>query len=857
MELFKQLKPNTLLLTPNRRLSAALAKKYQQFKLHEKEICWPTFNVMPFTSWLQFLWNDYCAQRIESTAYLLKTNQEQILWEEILTQSPESSYLLQLSATAELAKSAWGTLKQWQVDLNHPGLKATEDSLAFLRWATLFEKRCAQHNWLDTNSLPNEIIAKIKCGDIIPPPQIILLGFTEISPQYQSLLATCEQVGSKIIYHESTAQNNKIQCISLADEETEIRTLARWAKKLFAANANKKIGCVIPNLESIRDSVMSIFSDVFNTTLPFNISAGKSLASYPIIHTALQLLNLTHNDIPIETISGLLRSPFIGEAEHELSMRAQFDSLLRRTNKLTISLDKIIEITSCPALKKRLQNYVNFPSASLPISEWVNIFMERLATLGWPGERSLNSHEYQVVQAWLNVLEEYKTIEAVLPAQHAKKAVHYLQQLTAKTIFQPQSPEAPVQILGMLEAAEIPFDHLWVMGLDDTTWPPSPKPNPLIPLRLQATLHMPHATAERELTYCQRLTHQLAQSAEHVIFSHALQNNESKLRPSPLLNNIDSIILDQIQLENFISPTQFIYNHRKLELIHDESAPPIMQNQSIRGGVNIFKQQAACPFKAFVELRLHARKLETPTPGLRAQDRGTIVHKALEFIWQELKNSENLVNLSTTELQKLISDSAIKAIQKITGDKIKNSRYLTLELQRMQKIMLDWLQLEKSRPDFKVISQEQEKAVTIGNIPITLRVDRIDELANGNKLIIDYKTGKNYHPKDWFGERPDEPQLPLYCIADLKNTTGIAFAQIHPNKMELKGISKNNLDIKSIKSFSEWDQQTHTWQATLEKIGQDFHQGKANVDPKDPNQTCRYCHLHSLCRINEEHGETP
>ena len=32
----------------------------------------------------------------------------------------------------------------------------------------------------------------------------------------------------------------------------------------------------------------------------------------------------------------------------------------------------------------------------------------------------------------------------------------------------------PIQILGALEAAGTPFDAIWVLGLDDQAWPPSP-----------------------------------------------------------------------------------------------------------------------------------------------------------------------------------------------------------------------------------------------------------------------------------------------------------------------------------------------------------------------------------------------
>jgi ATP-dependent helicase/nuclease subunit B len=305
-----------------------------------------------------------------------------------------------------------------------------------------------------------------------------------------------------------------------------------------------------------------------------------------------------------------------------------------------------------------------------------------------------------------------------------------------------------------------------------------------------------------------------------------------------------------------------IHSTQRLDTFIDHRAPAITDHAAIRGGITIFKLQAACPFKAFAELRLHAKKLETPTIGLRALDRGIIAHKALEFIWLELKNSQTLNSLSTEELASIIYHSAEQAIETTTGEKAASQRYLTLELHRLEKLLTQWLEIEKHRPAFTVLFQEYEKQTQLGLIPLTLRVDRIDQLDDGTQLIIDYKTGKHNEIKGWFGERLDEPQLPLYCVTDADHTVGIAFAKINPNKIELIGVSKLHLGIDSIKMLTEvttaeikiWSQQLEHWHNTLEKLGNDFCHGVADVDPKHVDQTCRHCNLQGLCRINEIHA---
>jgi ATP-dependent helicase/nuclease subunit B len=188
------------------------------------------------------------------------------------------------------------------------------------------------------------------------------------------------------------------------------------------------------------------------------------------------------------------------------------------------------------------------------------------------------------------------------------------------------------------------------------------------------------------------------------------------------------------------------------------------------------------------------------------------------------------------------------------------TQYLSLEKQRLLKLLQEWIALEKERSPFIVATNEKSTTLTIGNLPLTIRIDRIDELANGEKLIIDYKTGKNNDINSWFSDRPEEPQLPLYALLDPDNTIGISFAQISPGEICFKGVSRYALDIKGIKILSDikktvalsWGEQIKQWHTHLTSLSNDFYHGDARVNPKEPSQTCTWCALKPLCRINEE-----
>lgn len=875
----------TTLLTPNRRLSATLLKQYNQEvanAVESKGKSWKSFDILPFNSWIQRLWQNYSSvQIIDKLPIILTPAQELVLWEEILQKHLGDEGLLQISETAKLAKSAWDTLKQWRLDLTDPILKSTDDSDTFLRWATHFQQQCVENHWLDTSSLIDSICKKILTSHISVPKRIIAVGFTELSPLQHYLFACCEQVGTTIIYDIKTdCTPSQAERISLPDEENEIRTMARWAKSLTEAHPTRRIGCVVPNLEKKRDSVYAIFSEVFSdnqlyaldsTIQPFNITAGKTLANYPIIQAALKLLNLNKETITSENMSDLLLSPFLGDAEYEQSKRAKLDFRLREANIMNIALSQLIHTkekfnvaVNCPRLAMRLTNFLtllNEQPSLLSISEWIRVFLEALSLLGWPGERSINSQEYQTVQRWLELLDEYKTFDRLLHKKNYQDALYYLTRLSLNIVFQPQSTDTAVQVLGILEATALPFDYTWVMGFDDNAWPPHARPNPFIPRQLQSTLNMPHSSAEHEFHYSKRLTKQLKESTQHIIFSHSKSEAGCELRASPLISDLPEIYIENLTLNSFRSPIDKCRQSRLIETIEDNKAPAVNFEKN-HGGASLFKLQAACPFKAFSEIRLHAKPLESTTLGLKPQDRGQITHKALELAWTEIKTSDKLQQYTEFELKQLLKTAVTQAIQLITHQSSIESRYFSLEIERLQNLLWNWLQIEKSRPPFTVIAQEQECVVHIANLPIRLRIDRVDKLQDNSHLIIDYKTGKNNQIKYWFGDRLDEPQLPLYCISADNTILGIAYAEINPESLALKGISKHPLSTHSIKplldtNYSEgrsWEEQIKHWQFTLEKLGNEFSAGHAEVDPKTEIETCSYCSLKPFCRITDHHS---
>lgn len=271
-------------------------------------------------------------------------------------------------------------------------------------------------------------------------------------------------------------------------------------------------------------------------------------------------------------------------------------------------------------------------------------------------------------------------------------------------------------------------------------------------------------------------------------------------------------------------------------MISTATAPTLnLAHEPVRGGAGLFKEQAACPFNAFARLRLGATSIDDPVAGFSAIERGNLLHDALAMIWRELKDQQTLLALDEPALTKLIdlnTQSAIDSLKQKRGTSI-GVFYAQLEQERLTQLIHEWLTQEKMRPAFSVVAIEEEVQLQFAGLPLKLRIDRIDQLHNGELILIDYKTGQP-NAKSWQGERMDEPQLPLYAVTATEPVAAISFAQINAKAMKWIGTGELNLNHDGITPGKiSWDQQLQDWQMHLQQLAADFIQGDARVDLKN------------------------
>ena len=866
-EAFERAGSGVLLLTVNNRLTRHLFCCYGEL---QPDAVWETPAIISWKAWLNATaTKHFLAGKLER--HPITALQTAFLWDEIVetwndNASTEQS-LLRPHAAAASAGQAWDLINEWQLPLQSLRESFKPETRLLCTWIEKFEERCHKRKVATPAELSQLLTASFENGGIAPPAEIILAGFDDVTPAQQLLFDVLTRKGCAIHGLEENADSGNCSLAPCDDSEAEIETAARWAAARLKENPASRIGIVIPDLQQRLEATERILRyhmhpdhlaiDDSDRPVLFNISLGRPLAEEMMVHDALLLLKLVGGKLERHQLSRLLNSRYIAGHGTEWTERAVLDAKLRRHGVLGCRLKELLFFTAsreeekpgdCPQLHRQLQSAsaLHQGAANMKFHQWAAVFSALLKSGGWPGDNPLNSREYQVREQFRKLLENFGQLNRVAGKLSFEKALGKLSSMAYETPFKQQGSDEPVQVLGILETGGQLFDHLWIAGMQMEQWPSPAHPNPLLPVQLQKEYNLPHSSAERELQFARQSTERLKRSAENIVFSYARRDGESALAPSPLIAELPGVETDK---ESDRHP---LFNRDEVApttSLDDAQFAPLKAPVSIRGGTALLRDQAACPFRAAAHHRLKATTPEEPEPGVDPLTRGTLLHNCLERFWRETGDKRSLDALTMEELVRQVDTIVNEMVSEKTAGTGLSDKFIALERQRLHRVISEWLEFESTRPDFRVIACEDDREVDLNGLRVRIRADRVDELNDGTRAIIDYKTGSPFTP-GWETERIDEPQLPLYTVTSEEPVSATLLAYVHYGNYRFTGLAESAETVdRKLYYKGDWNQLLQHWKRSLEGLSQEILDGVSVPTPSV--EACRYCDLATFCRVNE------
>jgi probable DNA repair protein len=881
--LLKALESGATVVTANNRLSRSLARAYGLARQEAGESAWRSPDVLSWDAWLKRQWAALRLTDQRGDRRLISETQATVLWERVIRDS--GLFDEDLASAASFAAAAWKLVCHWEVQDADEWTRAglSPDQQGFLRWTGDFAARCRQLGLVDPARLPALLCEDAKQGLLDTEQSLIFAGFDTWMPVAERLRDLLRDRGVNIQLAAGSSRTQGEVRFAAGSDQTELETAARWARAQVEARPDAAVAVVVRDLDARSAEVRRIFMDVFCpdwrtrevTELPVNFSYGEPLSNKPRVAAALNILQLTLPGSDYRHFSLVLRTPFVHAGREEAGKRAALDLSLRDKLGAYFGPGEALPLAKhgAPEFARLLEKLPDPGRNKRPPREWAGWIAEVLRALGWPGDDSLDSIAYQEIESWNDLLRDFASADGLQTSFSWPEALGLLARLARSRIYQPETGPGVIQVMGFLEAAGHEFDHLWVTGLNAEDWPEARMPNPLLPAALQRRLQMPGGDPAAELTYAAGITERLRASAEHVVLSWPDRRDGEALRVSELIADVACVA--EIPVWDAPLWSTAMLATAPVETLENDAPVEWEKGRQAKGGARLFGLQAECPLRAFLELRLGATEVERPLIGIGFKDRGSLAHEVLDEFYARYQDSMAIRTLNEAKLDSELESLVRNKLHLLPGMGRRYMRVMAnLEAERLIPQLRQFVRMDAERPDFRVVEREQEREISVGPVGLRLRLDRLDEIRDQGRLVIDYKTGA-VKRGTWNPQSPGDMQLPLYATYTDPGIRGVAFAEISANRIAYDGIAAEEIELNGLVAPAEmgagkfrdgegeviaaWEDLIQEWADVLRELADDFAAGNCRINPKRPakaeGQFAVLTRICELVRTEEERDD--
>lgn len=886
VHLSEHLERGGTLVVPSAQRAHAVRLAHAAAQLAAGARVWTSPDVQSASAWVRRECERQADLEASDAPRLLGVTEEWWLWRaaaaDAAREAAGSNPFLSTESLGEALQRSSELAAYWRIALS-PGAPDSEARL-LLRARRAFVARCAE---LGATSA-SERLATLAPGE--GPARPLLAGF-DVPPPGLVRLAGAAATGAGLASAPATAR-----AVRTADAQAQAETIAAWCRERLEAQPDARLLVMLPGPAAGRERLAALIRGALDPGAvlaqggasgnPVGIEGGEPLTAQSLPAQALLCLGiLAGTVVETEAFGRWLCSPYWGAPG--APARAALAQLLRQRGLAALSLRELFgALQLAPpqlkgaaheleALTRRAAGLLGEGSATP--RRWSEHFEAALAALGFPGALPRESALEQTRLRWRELLEEFGTLAGGVASLERAAAVAALTALAARTAYRPADEDAAVMLSPMLADPVVRYDGIWVASVSADALPQPVAPDAFLPLAAQLAAGVPAAGARQRRAQAQALLSAWARATSDLVLSVPAREADLELLPSPCLAGLE---LAEPAAGTLWLPLR---QHREgcTEGREDARGAAFTSPAPLPGGTRAISLQNECAFRAYAELRLGASAPEEAEPGVPMDQRGLLLHAALQLLWERLRDSTGLGGLDAGTLDAAIADCVARAAEMLQvevrgrgrGRRARRapdgqfdlfsvlSPALTRECARARRLIGRLCELERTRPAFTVEATEALAELSLGGGRVRMRLDRIDAVAGG-RVVLDYKSGRALTP-DWYGERPTYPQLLAYLAALGGEVVALATVNLTAREVRFTGVAATAGVLPRVKPIpavtgaapSDWRAQQQRWEALIERLIRAFLAGDARVDPAPG--ACDYCHLPDLCRIGAQPGAEP
>ena len=299
------------------------------------------------------------------------------------------------------------------------------------------------------------------------------------------------------------------------------------------------------------------------------------------------------------------------------------------------------------------------------------------------------------------------------------------------------SPLKGLQILGLFETRSLGFEDVYVLDANESILPKLKVSEPLIPRDVMTQLGLNRLEKEEEIQRYQFFSLISCARRAHIFYQERDDREKSRF--------LEGLVWDREKKEGRLGAVCVSRAAFRLEV--KPAAVSVVKRPAhvaflkdycfSASSVNTYMK---CPLRFYYQYVLGLEEKDRIAEELEPADLGTFLHAFLEKVFRPLKGKPFKMPVAFKKRFMELLDEEFEAelLKKLGPD-----AFLAREVVRVR--MERFLEAEAKRPVREIESLEQmmEAEIRLGrhSCRFCARIDRIDRMEDGSRLVLDYKSG--------------------------------------------------------------------------------------------------------------------
>ena len=433
--------------------------------------------------------------------------------------------------------------------------------------------------------------------------------------------------------------------------------------------------------------------------------------------------------------------------------------------------------------------------------------------------------------------------------QFPKSQWHALLRRTLEGMnYRRKTSQGVVSLINLNQAHLVRFDCLIVAGMDSRHYPGTGSPSLVFNDSVRSDLGLPTRAELHKLDLQRFLA--LVLSSERVLLTYQKANQDEPLLPSIWWTQITvfhrlvygTSLKEPVLTALSLHPDAWVRppDLQGRETIHVDMPHPPARPELLPDRISASGHQALidCPYRFYVRYMLRIREFDIIREEMDHAEFGLYVHRCLEAFHMGTLGSPG-------PWRGRINGHEDSALQLLFGigdhfmERLAPSPSNLVFLERWRAIAKRYIRLQLDTENYQTPMNGEQRAEHQIDESLTLagRIDRTDQGEDGNRVVIDYKTGSRKISEDEV-RSGEEVQLPSYAL----------MAQ-PVKRAEYWWLSQNSQKDIPVTSLDDEDLSDTTQKVRLRLQGmfRDLHT-QCGIPANGDRATCKYCYAQGICR---------